>query len=124
MIAFDFNGEKLQPTSTEEMGCLLDRVDKSPMFELWAAVSKGPSLCMLRTGGDAWLMYLRQEGDSGFSSRSPVERLGTAEFRLSNGQRDEYPLSWCIDVEQCYKAMAYFFENAGAKPDWITWHED
>lgn len=123
MTAFEFNSEKLQPTSTEEMGQLLDRVDESPIFELWAT-SNGPSLCMLRHGGDAWLMYLRHEGDSGFSSRSLVERAGTADFRLGNGQWDEYPLSWCIDVEQCYKAMAYFFENEGARPEWISWHED
>jgi hypothetical protein len=124
MIAFEFNGEKLQPSCAEELGCLLDRFDRSPMFELWAKAPSGASLCMLRNRDAAWLMYLRQEGESGFASRSTDERLGTASFLLSNGQRDEFPLSWCIDVEQCYKAMAYFFENAGAKPEWITWHED
>jgi hypothetical protein len=124
MIAFDFNGEKLQPTSTEEVSGLLGRVDKSSMFELWATVSNGPSLCMRRNGGDAWLMYLRQEGDSGFSSRSFGERSGTANFWLSNGQSDECPLSWCIDVDQCYIAMVYFFENEGKRPEWIKWHED
>ena len=124
MIAFEFNGEKLQPGSTEDLGCLLDRFDESPIFELWAKAPSGASLCMLRNRDSAWLMYLRQEGDSGFTSRAPIERVGTAEFCLNNGQRDEYPLSWCIEVEQCYKAMAYFVENAGEKPEWIAWHED
>lgn len=114
----------MQPSSTEELGCLLDRFDGSPMFELWARAPSGASLCMLRNRDAAWLMYLRHAGDSGFASRSTDERLGSASFLLSNGQRDEFPLSWCIDVEQCYKAQAYFFENAGAKPEWINWHEE
>jgi Immunity protein Imm1 len=124
MIAFNFNGAELHPSSTEEVGRLLDRVDQVREFELWASAPNGPSLCMLRNGDDAWLMYLRQEGDSGFSSRSFVHCAGTVTFRLCNGQVDEYPRSWCIDIEQCYKALAYFFENAGAKPDWIDWNED
>jgi hypothetical protein len=82
MIAFDFNGEKLQPTSTEEVSGLLGRVDKSSMFELWATVSNGPSLCMRRNGGDAWLMYLRQEGGSGLSV--PCSNL------LRSGDRPEF----------------------------------
>lgn len=124
MIAFEFNGKILKPSSTEELGCLLDRLDECPMFELWAKSASGAALCMLRNGDAAWLMYLQREGDGGFSSRSTNERSGSASFLLSNGQRDEFPLSWCIDVEQCYKAMAYFFENDGARPEWITWHED
>ena len=27
-----------------------------------------------------------------------------------------------IDVEQCYKALAFFFVNEGAQPDWVSWH--
>jgi len=38
---------------------------------------------------------------------------------MSNGQVDVYPLSWCIDVKQCYKAVAYFCVNEGAKPDGV-----
>jgi Immunity protein Imm1 len=94
------------------------------MFELWASFPEGPSLCMLRNGDDAWLMYLRHAGDSGFSSRSASGRPGSASFKLADGQVDAYPLSWCVDAEQCYKALAYFYENSGARPEWIKWHED
>ncbi len=124
MISFDFNGQREPVLSTEHMGRLLDQFDQSPLFELWAYSPAGPSLCMLRNGDDAWLMYLRHEGDSGFSSRSASARAGSANFKLSNGQFDAYPLSWCVDVKQCYKAMAYFYENAGARPEWIEWYED
>jgi hypothetical protein len=32
---------------------------------------EGPILCALINGELGWLMYLREEGDSGFSSRNP-----------------------------------------------------
>ena len=124
MITFDFNGESKLVTSTESMRRLLSRYDETPEFELWAISSCGPSLCMLRNGGHALLMYLRQEGDSGFSSRSGADCETTVEYRIANGQRDEYPLAWCIDVKQCYEAFAFFFENAGAKLESISWKED
>jgi hypothetical protein len=79
---------------------------------------------MLRNGDTAWLMYIRYPGDAGFSSRGDTRRSGTAEFRLSNGQVDEYPLAWCVDIEQCYMAVAYFFVNNGGRPEWIHWHDD
>ena len=37
------------------------------------------------------------------------------------GQIDEHPRSWSIDVEQGYKAIAYFYVNDGARPAWIHW---
>jgi len=124
MITFDFNGESQLVTSTDHMSRLLSQYNKTPEFELWATSSNGPSLCMLRNGGHAWLMYLRQAGDSGFSSRSGTDCETTVEYRLANGQCDEYPLAWCIDVRQCYEAFAFFFENAGARPESILWKED
>ena len=52
---------------------------------------EGPILCALINGDLGWLMYLRQEGDSGFSSRNP-DYDGPAdaqiEYRLDNGQHD------------------------------------
>jgi len=55
--------------------------------------------------------------------RANPNATGSASYVLSNDQVDEYPLSWCIDIEQCYKAMAYFFVNNGAMPSWVSWHE-
>jgi len=76
---------------------------------------------MLRNGTNAWLMYLRHhEGDNGFTSQGETGRIGVASYELSNGQVDEYPLSWCIEIEQCYKALAYFFVNEGSKPEWVS----
>ena len=71
-------------------------------------------------------MYLRSEGDAGFSSRNPdYAGLPDAkvDFFLSNRQRDEYPGRWCIATAEALQAMRYFFEQ-GQKSPWVTWHGD
>jgi hypothetical protein len=123
MIAVSFNGTQQDIGSIEAFGVALDRYDSFVHFELWLSrVPEGPSICMLRNGEHAFLMYLRFSGDSGFvSAGGPGE--GPVEYTLGNGQVDAYPSSWCIPVEQCYKALAYFFINEGLRPGWIAWHE-
>lgn len=75
-----------------------------------------------------WLMYLREKGDSGFSSRNP-EHEGTKDdrkvmdFMLSNGQLDYYPLFYVLPTEQVMKALNYFERNHKL-PEFITWHND
>lgn len=81
-------------------------------------------LSMLRDGANAFLMYLRAEGDAGFTSRGASGRSGTAAFRLGNGQQDEYPLSWCVGIDEYYKALVHFFSHNGDRPDFILWHAD
>jgi len=118
-----FNGTLEEIVTIEELGEALSRFDQVPRFELWLSVPDGPSMSMLRTGENAWLMYLRHEGDGGFTSVGRANSQGTEHFLLSNGQEDEYPLAWCVELEQCYKAVAYFYVNDGARPEWIQWHE-
>jgi len=123
MVEISFNGEPQSIASIEDLSLALDRFDEKQQFELWVSVPDGPSMCMLRNGTHAWLMYLRNTGDSGLTSSGDSFQLEVVPYKLCNGQVDEYPLSWCIDIEQCYKAAAYFFINEGAKPDWIQWRE-
>ncbi len=122
-VSILFNGHAEEVASPEALGEALQRFDRAAEFELWASVPAGPSLCMLRHGEHAWLMYLRQEGDSGFTSLGEAERPSTQAYILSNGQKDEYPLAWCIPLEQCYRAIAYFHANGGEQPPWIRWLE-
>jgi hypothetical protein len=122
MVAVIFNGQREDISSIEQFGQALDKFDRNSNFELWLSVQDGASICMLRNKRHAWLMYLRFEGDSGFVSQGHSACAGVASYKLANGQTDEYPLTWCIEVEQCYKALAYFFVNGGAKPDWVSWH--
>ena len=123
MIEVTINGDRQRISSIEELDAALVRYEQYPRFELWVSVPNGPSMSMLRSEMHAWLMYLRFAGDAGFVSQGDPAKTGEAYYTLSNGQVDEYPLSWCIDLERCYQAIMYFFVNEGAKPEWITWQE-
>jgi hypothetical protein len=124
VIAVSFNGAQEDIGSIEALGIALDRYDRVAQFELWLSrVPLGPSICMLRNGERAFLMYLRFPEDSGFVSAGGLAAEDQVEYTLSNGQIDAYPRSWCIPVEQCYKALAYFFVNEGLQPEWVAWHE-
>jgi hypothetical protein len=123
VTTISFNGVDEDIRSVEALGAALDRFDMQEKFELWASEEEGPSLCMLSNGEHAFLMYLRFHGDSGFISVGEAAAERTVEYQLSNGQIDEYPASWCVPIEQCYKAVAYFFVNEGRRPDWLAWHE-
>ena len=118
-----FNGTELSYAAFEEFAVDLDRFDHEEQFELWLSINDGPSIAMLRNGEHAFLMYLRFNGDSGFVTKGDQDKRGTCAYKLDNGQIDELPLSWCIDLEQCYKAVAYFFVNDGARYDYVAWQE-
>lgn len=77
-------------------------------------------MCILRSGADAWLMYLRGAGDAGFRSVG-VEQADPATCTLGNGQVDAYPRAWCIDPESCREALRSFSRHDGARPDRIVW---
>jgi len=86
------------------------------------------SMMGLINGDLGWLMYLREEGDSGLSSRNPDyagtdEDGETMDFLFSNGELDSYPRSYVLPVEQVMKALKYF-EKHHELPKFITWHDD
>jgi hypothetical protein len=118
-----FQGAERLVQSIEEFGRILDDFDQHEDFELWLNSKDGSALCMLRHAEAACLLYLRHEADSGCTSIGNSKERGAVQYRLSNGQLDEYPASWCVDVEDCYKALAYFFVNEGLRPDWIKWQD-
>lgn len=99
---------------------------ESPFEEVWVHSSDGQALCALINGDRGWLMYLREEGDAGFSSRNP-DYDGPAdaqiEYRLSNGQQDFYPASWALPIADVRRAVAYF-EQEQVRPLFVVWHED
>lgn len=95
--------------------------------EIWIYSDEDEQLMTaLINGNYGWLMYLPEEESAGFSSRNPGYKGNkdeTMEFYLSNGQRDEYPLSWVLPVEQVEKAIDYF-QKYHKIPPFITWHDD
>lgn len=96
--------------------------------ELWLTratdAEQGPALCMLRNGGNAWLMYLSGQDDLSLHSLGDEEAEGTCSYLLSNGQVDEYPEAWCVVVEQCQRALLAFFRTGGARPAGVAWEAD
>lgn len=95
--------------------------------EIWVYSENDEQMMSALINGEiGWLMYLREEGDSGFSSRNSDytgDENAVAEFSFSNGEISEYPLSWCLPVEEIDKALLYFEENY-KPPMFITWHKD
>lgn len=113
-----------QPYETfEEFAPVLGHFDLERQFELWISAPGGQSLSMLRNGDNAWLMYLRFDGDSGSVTQGTQLKDGTCVYTLANGQVDEYPLSWCIPIKQCYEAIAYFFLNNGGQYQSVAWQD-
>lgn len=96
--------------------------------ELWLTRAidpeQGPALCMLRNGGNAWLMYLSGQDESSFHSLGDAEDDGVCSYWLANGQVDEYPSAWCVDLELACQALAQFLETGGARPVVIDWEAD
>lgn len=72
------------------------------------------------------MMYLRHDGDEGFSSRNAAyagPRELMMKFMLANGQMDEYPASWTYPVETVFDALVAFARD-GRVPDSIAWFND
>lgn len=94
--------------------------------EVWHTAPNGSHLCALTDGEFGWLMYLRESGDAGFSSRNPDyngppnRKLA---FRLGNGQVDEYLAAWCYPIEIIDRAVEHFVTTA-MPPTFIHWHND
>ena len=120
-VEFLLNDEDLGVYTIERLGAALDEAFDCQSFQLNVSVARGPILSMLRNGDAAWLMYLHEPGDSGLRSSGDASRSGTAQFTLDNGQVDEYPLAWCLDVDQALRVVSYFCVNDGERPDWVDW---
>lgn len=99
---------------------------ESPFDEVWLQSPGGQILGALINGDWGWLMYLRNEGDSGFHSQNP-DYAGSPsaeiEYRLSNGQHDVYPALWALPCTEVRRALAYF-DREHQIPPFVVWHEN
>jgi hypothetical protein len=104
----------------------------------------GPALFAMLNGNVGWLMYLRHDdGDTGFRSHnaefegsdpapgSPAfvsrfngELVAVIEYRLSNGQVDQYPASWALPEQEIMRALEYFVVYQGGRAPFVRWHGD
>jgi Immunity protein Imm1 len=119
------NQATFEVKSEAELRAALSPFETLEFREIWLNFPAGPALCALLNRQIGWLMYLRKDGDSGFSSRNS-SYFGNAddviEYRLNNGQSDEYPASWAFSETDVVKALCYFVEQR-ERPPFITWHE-
>ena len=95
-------------------------------LDLWAHAAPDQSLVALISGTVGWLMFLRENGDAGFSSRNPSfsgDPDALVDYYLDNGQHDQYPASWALPIEEVQRAMEHFITKA-QPADWLTWHND
>ena len=79
--------------------------------EVWVDHGPYPAICALMNGNRGWLMWVRHEGDAGFSSRNPSYSGppdDEIEYMLSNGQVDRYPASWAYSQEEIFAALEAF----------------
>jgi len=95
-------------------------------MELWTYSPDGQSLCALISRNVGWLMYLRENGDAGFSTRNPNysgPSDAVLEYKLENGQVDTYPNAWALPVAEVQKAVELFITESKPAP-WLIWHND
>lgn len=122
------NGQKAAVSAAADLRPYWQAVRGRQFSEVWLNVGEhGSAFAMLVNGERAWLMYLREAGDTGFSSRTPHYSGppdALMEFVLDNGQVDEYPMAWTLPVEQTIAACEYFVATQGGRSPKIMWHDD
>jgi hypothetical protein len=112
--------------SRDQLQLALARFIQEEFREIWLGFPEFPALSALLNEDRALLMYLREVGDAGFTSRNPAYRGDEGEviqYKLSNGQIDEYPASWALQESEILEALAYFLEHKN-RPRSVTWHDD
>jgi Immunity protein Imm1 len=125
-MQLSINGATFEVASANELREALAPFSDIEFREISLTVADGPSLSALVNRRDGFLMYVREPGDAGFTSRNPSPPSSAAEtirYQLSNGQIDQYPRSWALTEEDLLNALSYFAEHA-RRPPMITWHDD
>jgi hypothetical protein len=121
------NKVEYEVTGLDELRERLAQVRVTQFSEVWINHNDGwPAICALVNGEAAWLMYLRYEGDAGFSTRNPQyagPEKAVIEYHLSNGEQDEFPAAWNITTSAAFRALECFFEEAAMAP-WLHWYDD
>ncbi len=121
------NGDSYEVASLGGLRYHLPKISERQFCEVWLYAQSGwPAVCALVNGDAAWVMYLRHDGDAGFSTRNPSyagPKEAVTEYFLSNGQRDEYPNEWNITTHEALRALEHFLDTQEMAP-WLQWEEE
>jgi hypothetical protein len=119
------SGQTVPIESLADLRSVLTRTVGLSRQELWLESPRGPCVCMLRSAARALLMFLREQGDVGFTSRADDDMSGpgTLEFTLANGQVEDYPAAWTVSAERAREALEHFFQT-GAMAPFVAWNDD
>jgi len=125
-LSLSINGYRARVATVAELKRELESFAGKAHREVWIDVKDGPALCALFNGDAGWLMYMRESGDAGFSSRNlnyegKVDAV--LEYRLGNGQHEFYPASWALPEALVIKALEHFVECRQRAP-FIQWNDD
>jgi Immunity protein Imm1 len=102
------------------------KVDRPGYDEIWVNHKNGSSMCALIHGDLGCLLYMKEPGDGGFSSRNTEydgDPDATLDYYLTNGQRDEHPLAWAIPAAKVREALIEF-RRTGKRSAVIHWQAD
>jgi len=105
-LELDINNVLHEVTNVDKLRARLAQLTQTQFSEVWIRhTADWPAVCALINGEAAWLMYMRYEGDAGFSTRNPQytgPHKAMIEYYLSNGQCDEYPAAWNITTAEAF----------------------
>ncbi len=123
MIKLLVNNSTIQVKSEMELIREFEKLRNDRFCEIWISGFGDASLTILMNQDKAFMMYLRNEDDSGFNSLdSEIETDEMMKFLLSNGQMDEYPLNFLVDKELAGKALLEYYKS-GEMWNGIKWLE-
>src|SRR5262249_2433607 len=126
-MELNINGESYEVASLGGLRYHLPKISERQFCEVWLYADSGwPAICVLVNSNSAWLMFLRHDGDSGFSTRNPNyagPKDSVIEYFLENGQRDKYPAEWELTTPGALRALEHFLETQ-EMAGWLQWREE
>ena len=120
------NRSKFEISSIKELETAWEQTADKQFREIWMEAQNGPKLCVLCSGNIGWLMYLPKDSEIGWSSWNSAYRGNINEmvqYRLVNGQVDEYSAEWALPENDLILAVGYFVEFGDRSP-LIQWRRD
>ncbi len=125
MIKISINDKEFEVKSESELIEYFDDSLKFKFVEIWISGHGEATLATLINSEKkkAFLMFQDLENEEYFNS---VELKGnnnlTMDFLLCNGQMDEYPVNWVVDIEKAKESVLEYYAS-GKMWNGIEWME-